>query len=120
MRRYFAFAKVLVGSWILGFFWQAEFAVEEAFVNIIQHGIETTKPEINIVCQEDALGLTITLKDRGKPFNPLKAKINIDLDQPLQERTEGGLGLYFIRQFVDDLDYHYENGWNVLTMRKLK
>jgi len=100
---------------------QLQLAAEEAFVNIIQHGKkEDQKQEINVLVEEDELGLNVILKDRGKEFNPLRAKVVIDLDEPLHERVEGGLGLYFIRQFVDNLSYHYENGWNVLKLKKLK
>ena len=95
-------------------------AVEEAFVNIVMHGMKDTKTSIQVVCFHDDLSFKVVFKDEGIPFNPLKAKVDLNLEAQLHERAEGGLGLYFIRQFVDDLEYVYENGFNCLILKQLK
>ena len=61
--------------------------------------------------------LTLQFRDRGKPFNPL-AKANPDLKLPLESRPVGGLGIYMVKQFVDEVDYAYRDGFNILTLRK--
>jgi serine/threonine-protein kinase RsbW len=98
-----------------------QIAVDEACANIIEHayggeGIGT------IVCTVDpnSSGLTVVIKDTGRPFNPKHIKKpNIHL--PLAKRKEGGLGLYFIHQYMDEV--HFESSpdqGNCLTMIKWK
>jgi anti-sigma regulatory factor (Ser/Thr protein kinase) len=97
-------------------------AVEEVFVNIVQHGMQGVKKPIQISCSSDEVGFIVTLKDEGIAFNPLIVKIKETYlaKAPLEARKEGGLGLFFIRKFVDDLEYKYENGYNCLTLKQLK
>ncbi len=97
-----------------------ETAVDEACSNIIEHaygGENKGSIECNLEPQQDSL--TIILKDRGKPFNP-KLVTPPDLNCPLEERKNHGLGLYFIYQWMDDVSFSFEANRNVLTMVKRK
>ena len=35
-----------------------------------------------------------------------------------EERQIGGLGIYMVKKSMDDVLYRYENGENILTIRK--
>jgi len=59
----------------------------------------------------------VEVSDNGKPFNPLDHP-EPDLNQPLEERPIGGLGIHLIRKFVDQLAYRRDAGRNILTLRK--
>ena len=61
--------------------------------------------------------LTVTLKDAGKKFNPLEMP-DPDVNLPLEEREIGGLGIFLCKQFMDEVEYRYEEGCNILTMKK--
>ncbi len=61
--------------------------------------------------------LTLIFTDTGTPFNPLNAS-EPDIFAPLEERTEGGLGIFFVKKFMDSVEYRYENGQNILTVKK--
>lgn len=62
-------------------------------------------------------GIEIILRDRGDPF-PFETKGNIDLEDHLRRLEPGGLGIYIIKNFMDEVSYsHGENG-NTLTMVK--
>jgi len=50
-------------------------------------------------------------------FNPLEQK-EADLNVSLEERKIGGLGIHLIKEIMDELAYVYEDGRNVLKMRK--
>ncbi|MGC9357520.1 MAG: ATP-binding protein [Anaerolineae bacterium] len=96
-----------------------QMAVEEAFSNIIQHayGEECTQ-SIECTCRVDDVGLTIILQDEGRPFNPDSVP-EPDLCAPIEERSVGGLGVYFIRQLMDEVYFDCRAGTtNVLTMVK--
>ncbi len=55
--------------------------------------------------------------DQGKPFNPF-AREDPDLTLSLEERPVGGLGIYMVKQFMDQAEYRYEKGFNVTTISK--
>ena len=58
-----------------------------------------------------------TLTDSGTPFNPLQQR-EADLDVSLEERQIGGLGIHLIKEIMDEVEYAYEDGRNVLWMKK--
>ena len=61
--------------------------------------------------------MTIQFRDWGKPFDPL-AREDADITLSAEDRKIGGLGIYMVKNSMDDVRYQYENGQNVLTIRK--
>ena len=61
--------------------------------------------------------VTIQFLDHGKPFDPL-AKEDADTSGEALEEREGGLGILMVKKSMDDVRYDYENGKNILTIRK--
>ena len=61
---------------------------------------------------------TVTFKDSGKPFDPLK---HSDPDTTLgsEERGIGGLGILLVKKNMDEVSYDYADGKNIFTMRKI-
>jgi serine/threonine-protein kinase RsbW len=98
-----------------------ETAVDEACTNIIEHayhGENLGDIECSVNIDED--GLTITLRDRGLPFNPSHVP-QPNLDAPLEDRESHGLGLFFMHQMMDEIHFGFEPGrGNILTMVKRK
>jgi serine/threonine-protein kinase RsbW len=101
--------------------YQVETAVDEACSNIIEHayGMEGLG-DIECTCQVKPDELTVILRDWGKPFNPAKIRPP-NVNAPLKKRQAHGLGLHFIRQWMDEVHFDFtgETG-NVLTMVKRK
>jgi serine/threonine-protein kinase RsbW len=103
-----------------------QLAVDEAFTNIVEHayGGECQK-QIECVCQRTDEGLVITLCDCGKQFNPLEVP-DPNLEADLEEREIGGLGLFFIKNLMDDVTFTFipqcgeRTGCNLLRMVKRK
>lgn len=96
-----------------------ELALEEAVMNIIHHGYKNQKGHIVIqIGQTKNHEVQITLKDQGPPFNPLEYSKGFDPLAPLEEREIGGLGIFLMRQYMDDIRYHREGSNNVLTLTK--
>jgi len=97
-----------------------ETAVDEACSNIIEHaygGEGKGEIEFNYRIKDDFL--IITLQDTGESFNPKsvpKPKINV----PLKQRQETGLGLYFMHQWMDEVNYVTAGKTNILTLIKRK
>lgn len=99
---------------------QLEVAVEEIFINIASYAYEpdTGSAEINIRIEEDPRAVLIRFADSGMPYDPL-AKEDPDVTLPASERRIGGLGIFIVKKSMDEMTYRYENGQNILTLRKL-
>jgi serine/threonine-protein kinase RsbW len=96
-----------------------EMAVDEACSNIIEHAYGgEDRGEISFTCKLNTQGLTIVLEDYGKPFEPEKIA-DPDVSADLDDRPTHGLGLYFIRQWMDEVDFEFkESKGNRLTLFK--
>ena len=94
-------------------------AVEELFVNIASYayapgsGSATVRMEV----EKDPKTVVITFVDCGVPYDPL-AKEDPDVTLSINDREIGGLGIFMVKKSMDDMIYAYENGQNVLTIRK--
>ena len=95
-----------------------ELALEEVFMNVAMHGGGEQGPATVWLELERADGrLNLSLSDDGRAFDPL-ALPTPDLDAPLEERPVGGLGVYLVREMMDDVSYSYRGGRNCLSMWK--
>lgn len=96
-----------------------QMAVDEACTNIIEHGYEgDTSGMIEIRCRQTDDECTIKIRDHGRNFDP-DAVPEPDVQAPLEERPVGGLGLFFMRQLMDEVEFHFgEEEGNVLVMKK--
>ncbi|OGO40058.1 MAG: hypothetical protein A2Z04_03900, partial [Chloroflexi bacterium RBG_16_57_9] len=94
-----------------------QLAVDEAATNIILHayGPDRSGP-ITVTCGQSNDDLVVTLHDFGRPFDPGAVPMP-DVHAPLEYRLEGGLGLYFMRQLMDDVQFEFDpEAGNTLTM----
>ena len=97
-------------------------AVDEALTNIIRHAylgdaeqpIEASFHRIHAPREgESGDALEIVLEDRGVTVNPEKM-----CGRALEDVKPGGLGLHFIRECMDTVEFSSSNGRNQLTLRK--
>jgi len=94
-------------------------AVEEVCVNIVKYAYPESLGRVSIHCRIDEDSLVLKIKDEGVSFNPLQ------LPEPhivscLEERKVGGLGVFLMRKFVDNVKYEKQGEYNVLTLVKSK
>jgi serine/threonine-protein kinase RsbW len=84
-----------------------QMAVDEACSNIIEHAYEGKETgAIGCTCEITPDSLVVTLNDHGRCFDPTNAS-EPDLSANLGDRTQGGLGIYFIRKLMDRVEYKY-------------
>lgn len=57
------------------------------------------------------------IEDDGMEFDPTRHPTP-DLDAPLEERKQGGLGIHLVRQIMSSVKYQRLAGKNVVTLRK--
>ena len=94
-------------------------AVEELFVNIASCAYEQGEgvAVVQVTVHEDPLSVEITFIDNGKPYDPL-AKADPDISLSAKERKKGGLGIFMVKNTMDNVSYEYKDGKNVLTITK--
>ncbi len=95
-----------------------ELAVDEAACNIICHGYERRGGTIQVEVERDGDRLVVRLCDEAPLFDPSRhPSPNVTL--PLEDRPLGGLGIFLIRQAVDEMVYRVTaEGGNELTLIK--
>lgn len=96
---------------------QIDLAVEEVFVNIANYAYGESTGVAEISASVEAGEVTIVFKDSGTPYNPLE-KAEPDTTLSAEERQIGGLGIFLVKKNMDDVSYTYENGKNVLSLKK--
>jgi serine/threonine-protein kinase RsbW len=97
-------------------------SVDEALANVIRHayGGEPGRP-IEVTCRHlhrtqngsCVSGLEIVLRDSGARADPAKMK-----GRSLEEIRPGGLGLHFIRESMDEVEFSRKKGKNQLRLVK--
>ena len=98
---------------------QISVAAEEIFVNIANYAYrpDTGKATVRVEVSDDPLSVVITFMDHGKPFDPTK-KEDPDVTLSADERNIGGLGIFMTKKIMDDLNYEYVDGKNILRIKK--
>jgi len=99
--------------------YQIEVAIEEIFVNIVSYAGLSEADGVEVRCEvlEDPLRVVVQFLDGGVPFDPL-AKEDPDTSPEATVEREGGLGIFMVKQMMDDVSYAYEDGKNTLTILK--
>jgi serine/threonine-protein kinase RsbW len=85
--------------------YEIQLAVDEACANVVDHAYQGVDPgDIEVLCRLDDQILTVQVRDWGRGFD-LASVSDPDLDAPLEERTLGGLGLFLVKQVMDDVQF---------------
>ena len=98
---------------------QIDIAIDELFSNIAQYAYnpKTGKATVRVEVTENPMAVIITFIDNGVPYNPL-AKADPDVTLSADEREIGGLGIFMVKKSMDDINYEYKNGQNILKIKK--
>lgn len=92
-------------------------ALEEMFVNVCHYAYPDRVGDVELTIIPGTQSITFRLTDSGVPFDPLKSD-ELDAQEVANSAQIGGLGIHIVKQTMDQLDYRYENGQNILTMIK--
>ena len=98
---------------------QIDIAVDELFSNIAHYAYkpEVGQATVRVEGIEDPLAVVITFIDKGIPYDPL-AKADPDITLSAEEREIGGLGIYMVKNTMDEVTYEYKDGQNILAIKK--
>jgi anti-sigma regulatory factor (Ser/Thr protein kinase) len=100
---------------------RARIAVEELFMNLVRHARPQSEGEplqawLGVSCAGGRLHLYF--EDSAAPFDPFAGLESVleMLEQPLELRSEGGVGRLLIRQLADSASYSRSNGRNRIEL----
>lgn len=92
--------------------------LEEAVVNIINYAYPKEDHQyIYLSAKMNDGSIVLVLTDTGKEFDPTAAP-EADITLSADERQIGGLGIFLIRQIMNEVKYERIEGKNVLTLAK--
>ena len=92
--------------------------LEEAVVNIINYAYPKEEHEsIYLSARMHEGSIVLVLTDTGKEFDPTAAP-EADVTLSADDRQIGGLGIFLIRQIMNEFKYDRIEGKNVLTLEK--
>jgi anti-sigma regulatory factor (Ser/Thr protein kinase) len=93
--------------------------VEEVYVNIAHYAYnpEIGGVTIRVQIEEEPLEIILTFIDKGKPYDPL-AKEDPDVTLAVEDRQIGGLGIFMVKKSMDNISYEYNEGRNILTLKR--
>lgn len=94
-----------------------ELAIDEACTNIIRYAYSEMEGEIEVDCKADRETLFVTFRDHGVPYDPTQKEDPI-LTADLDKRQIGGLGIYIIKNYMDQMEYNRIGDVNEFTLTK--
>jgi anti-sigma regulatory factor (Ser/Thr protein kinase) len=96
--------------------------LEEILINIVIHGYkvedENNIIKIESIFEKNPLKIIIKFIDKGIPFNPLSLK-DPDITLDSDDREIGGLGIFLVKENVDNISYEFKDNQNILTVEKI-
>lgn len=98
---------------------QIDIAIDELFGNIAHYAYAPDAGEatVRVEAADNPRSVVITFIDSGVPYDPLSSA-DPDISLSAEERTAGGLGIFMVRKSMDEMTYRYEDGKNILSIRK--
>ena len=92
--------------------------LEEAVVNVINYAYPKEKHEsIFLSARLHEGSIVLVLTDTGMEFDPTLVP-EADITLSADERQIGGLGIFLIRQIMNEVRYERIDGKNILTLEK--
>lgn len=93
-------------------------ALEEVVSNVILYAYPQKMGEdITITAQLDGGTLVFTITDKGEEFDPTKVE-EADVTLDPEDRQIGGLGIFIVRNIMNEVTYQRLEGKNILTLKK--
>ncbi len=91
-------------------------ALEEIFTNIASYAFDAEggSAELELV-RLDSGTLRATFRDAGRPFDPVAFDSSSRAQSSLDELSPGGLGIYLVKNTMQNLTYARVDGCNVFS-----
>ena len=88
---------------------------EELYTNIFSYAYPHKEGAVEIAFKKEENSIICIFRDWGIPYNPLE-RPDPDVTLPPETRDIGGLGIYIVKNTVDEISYEYRENSNILKM----
>jgi len=96
-------------------------ALEEAVSNVMLYAYPGTSGQVLVECdlknEKGGRTFIFTISDKGIPFDPTQQE-EPDVTQSAEDRPIGGLGIFLVKQIMDEVSYERKDEKNILTLVK--
>lgn len=98
---------------------QLNLALDEALANSVNYAYANGEEgEIILEASKENQDVVFRLIDEGVPFDPTQEGEAPDVSSAAEARPVGGLGIFLIKQMMDEVSYERKDGQNILKMIK--
>lgn len=99
--------------------WRVMSAFNEAFNNVVEHAYADagSSGEVEVRVRVDDVQMVIQLTDRGATFDYFTSGTT-ESPPHFEDLSEGGMGLFIIRQSMSEVTYERAGDRNLLTMTR--
>ncbi len=95
-----------------------QLAADEAATNAFKHAYAGSHGRLEVVVWREADRIALRLRNWGAPFDPEAIPIP-DISRPLEERPAGGLGIFLMHKFMDEVLFNFDpQEGNTVTMQR--
>lgn len=84
-------------------------ACDEIFSNIVNY---SGADYVRICCSKTKGNISMIFEDNGKKFNSLESSI----EKNFEDFEEGGMGIMLVKKMCSNMEYHYVDEKNILTL----
>ena len=88
---------------------------DEIVANILSHS-NARYINVKVAIDNQTATVKISFTDNGEPFNSITDVGDPDVTIPLEDRNEGGLGVYIVKKMMKGITYEREHDCNVFTI----
>lgn len=92
---------------------QINIVADEIFSNIARYSGAT---DVSVGCEAEKNRVVLRFADNGRPYDPTE-KADPDVTLSAEERDIGGLGIFMVKKTMDEIQYEYQDGFNILTIQ---
>lgn len=93
-------------------------SLEELITNTISYGYKDDElHHIRITLKKNNNTVNILISDDAEQFNPI-LRDDPDTEAELEKRPIGGLGIHLVKKMMDEIEYFYKNGKNLIMLKK--
>ncbi|MFB3765367.1 MAG: ATP-binding protein [Methanotrichaceae archaeon] len=97
---------------------EAQLALEEVYTNIALYAYPSGDGNVRISSEVDGDMLIIDIEDSGVPFDIVCHKTKLPSGKA-EDWPIGGIGIYLIKNLMNDVSYQRIDGKNILRLTKI-
>ncbi len=100
-----------------GLAFKLNLVLDELVTNSISYGLAGAEvAQLRLRLRRSVGGVVAQVEDNGPAFNPFVEAKPPDTTVDVADRPIGGLGVYFVKHFVDSFQYERVDGTNRITL----